>query len=170
LANIDRGVYSILGLAAVNASVTRTISVAMIVLELTGHLSYSVPLMVCVLFSYGTSEIIKPESFFEMLAEVGGLLELHSKKGKIMIKDILVKEPWMKEVDFLSIAESTRDDILYIVKEHTKKDKLNKMRYIPVVDNNIDRNLLYMVKLPELRQWCQFYYGSNDYAPVETLP
>ena len=68
-----RGVYSILGAAAVTSSVTRTVSVAMIVLELNGHLSHAVPLMVCVLASYAVSEYIKPQSFFEMLANMGGL-------------------------------------------------------------------------------------------------
>lgn len=70
---IDRGVYSILGAAATTASVTRTISVAMIVLELNGHLSHAVPCMVCVLASYFISELIKPQSFFEMLSFTTGL-------------------------------------------------------------------------------------------------
>lgn len=68
-----RGVYSILGAAAMTASVTRTISVAMIVLELNGHLSHAVPCMVCVLSSYFISEYLKPQSFFEMLSFTTGL-------------------------------------------------------------------------------------------------
>jgi len=68
-----RGVYSILGAAAMTASVTRTVSVAMIVLELNGHLSHAVPCMVCVLSSYFISELIKPQSFFEMLSFTTGL-------------------------------------------------------------------------------------------------
>jgi len=48
-------------------SVTRTVSVVMIVIELNGHLSHAVPLMICVLCAYWTSEYIKAESFFEML-------------------------------------------------------------------------------------------------------
>lgn len=68
-----RGLYSILGAAAMTSSVTRTISVAMIVLELNGHLSHAVPLMVCVLSSYAISEYLNPRSFFEMLSEFSGL-------------------------------------------------------------------------------------------------
>jgi H+/Cl- antiporter ClcA len=64
----DRGIYSVLGASAVAGSVTRTVSVVMIVIELNGHLSHAVPLMICVLCSYATSEFLKPESFFEMLA------------------------------------------------------------------------------------------------------
>lgn len=84
-----RGVYSILGAAAMTASVTRTVSVAMIVLELNGHLSHAVPLMVCVICSYGISEWLKPCSFFEMLADLGGLDAKVAAKGKIIVKDIL---------------------------------------------------------------------------------
>jgi hypothetical protein len=36
------------------------------------------------------------------------------------------------------------------------------MRYIPVVDNKEDMNLLYMVKVAELKDWCDFYYGFNE--------
>jgi chloride channel 3/4/5 len=49
---VDRGVYSLLGAAALTGSVTRTISVVMIVIELNGHLSHTVPLMICVLCAY----------------------------------------------------------------------------------------------------------------------
>lgn len=71
------------------SSVTRTVSVAVIVLELNGHLSHAVPLMVCVLASYATSEYIKPESFFEMLTEFSGLDKKMVEKGKILIKDVI---------------------------------------------------------------------------------
>ena len=76
-----RGIYSVLGAAAMTASVTRTVSVAMIVLELNGHLSHAVPLMVCVLSSYATSELLKPESFFEMLTALGGLDQQVKERG-----------------------------------------------------------------------------------------
>ena len=70
---VVRGIYSILGGAVLTGCVTRTVSVTMVMLEITGHLSHAVPLMVCVLCSYATGEFIKPQSFFEMLSEVGGL-------------------------------------------------------------------------------------------------
>lgn len=93
-----RGVYSILGAAAVTSSVTRTVSVAMIVLELNGHLSHACPLMVCVLSSYAMSEYLMPVSFFEMLSELGGLDAKISQKGKIIIKDFLDVYPDYKKV------------------------------------------------------------------------
>lgn len=70
-----RGVYSIIGASALTASVTRTVSVAVIVLELNGHLSHVVPVLVSVITAYIISELINPQGFFEMLAELNGLNE-----------------------------------------------------------------------------------------------
>ena len=88
--------YSILGAAAMTSSVTRTVSVAMIVLELNGHLSHAVPLMVCVLSSYAMSEYLVPVSFFEMLSDLGGLDAKMVQKGKIIVQDFLDVNPVYK--------------------------------------------------------------------------
>ena len=72
-------------------SVTRTVSVAVIVLELNGHMSHLVPVMVTVVTSYFVSEWLRPISFFEQL----GILRLLVKKGedkqKVQMKHILAK-------------------------------------------------------------------------------
>ena len=100
------------------SSVTRTVSVAMIVLELNGHLSHAVPLMVCVLSSYAVSEYLKPVSFFEMLSDLLGLDAKISEKGKVIIKDILDVysdykiSPDNKKVQVLSLSDGTLDEIL----------------------------------------------------------
>ncbi len=111
-----RGVYSILGAAAMTSSVTRTISVAMIVLELNGHLSHAVPLMVCVLSSYATSEYLKPQSFFEMLAEFSGLTLKTTQKDQIIVKDLLELDPKYRKMEYLSLRESTYNDMIRLVK------------------------------------------------------
>jgi H+/Cl- antiporter ClcA len=110
-----RGVYTILGAAAFAGSVTRTISVSMIILELNGHLSHAVPTMVCVLTSYAISEWIKPESFFEMLSHIGGLDAKLAAKGKIIIKDLLETNPEYKELQFLSLNDCSEADLIEIV-------------------------------------------------------
>lgn len=143
-----RGVYSILGAAAFCGSVTRTVSVAMIVLELNGHLSHAVPTMVCVLTSYTISEWIKPESFFEMLANLGGLDTKIAAKGKIILKDLIEQMPEYKELQFLSLNESTEADLIEMVKAHCDRPNQEhsvkyQLKYIPVVDSVANMNLLY---------------------------
>ena len=80
------------------ASVTRTVSVAMITLELNGHLSHAIPLMVGVLCSYATSEFIAHESFFEMLSELAGLEKKKREKGDLLVGDVLEYFPKFKNL------------------------------------------------------------------------
>lgn len=103
------------------ASVTRTVSVAMIVLELNGHLSHAVPCMVCVLSSYAISEYLKPESFFEMLLNLSGLDQKITQKGNIVVRDVLKINPEYNEVDYLSLRDSTEDDMEKIIRKHSKE-------------------------------------------------
>lgn len=168
-----RGVYSILGAAAMTSSVTRTVSVAMIVLELNGHLSHAVPLMVCVLSSYGMSEYLIPTSFFEMLSDLGGLDAKMVQKGKIVVKDFLRVNPIYKELDYISLNDTTDLEMIAIIKKNLDKTlkfdddgrPMVRFRYIPIVDSHKKRNLLYMVKLEELRQICEEYLGPINASP-----
>lgn len=152
------------------ASVTRTVSVAMIVLELNGHLSHAVPCMVCVLASYFISELIKPQSFFEMLSFTTGLDLKIKQKCDIIVADLLKIDPRYAELagQFLSLDDCTEQDLVDVVKKHGKSEQLGqgeeaqktqRLRYIPVVDNKINRNLLFMVKTEELQMYCEEYFG-----------
>lgn len=145
------------------SSVTRTVSVAMIVLELNGHLSHACPLMVCVLCSYAISEWWKPQSFFEMLSGLLGLDAKLAAKGKIIIKDIIKQNPEKyAKFDFLSLEDSTQNDLAIMVKKHTNPDNVDRLRYIPIVDSTSGMNLLYLIKVSELKEYCELYFGFYD--------
>ena len=172
-----RGVYSILGAAAMTASVTRTVSVAMIVLELNGHLSHAVPCMVCVLSSYFISELLAPVSFFEMLSAATGLDLKVSQKGNIIMKDMLEVMPRFADLElrYLSLSECTEQDVVAVVKKHghashtaaahqaLREEELRtrnfQQRYIPVVDSHQWRNLLFMVRVEDLQIYCEEHFG-----------
>jgi H+/Cl- antiporter ClcA len=81
-----RGIYSIIGASALTASVTRTVSVAVIVLELNGHMGHVVPVLISVLTAYIISELINPKGFFEMLSELNGINDKIMQKGRILVK------------------------------------------------------------------------------------
>ena len=181
-----RGVYSIIGAAAMTASVTRTVSVAMIVLELNGHLSHAVPCMVCVLSSYFISEFLRPMSFFEMLTITTGLDQKVAQKGNIIIKNMLEVMPHFKDLDnkYLSLNESTELDMIDIVDKHghlnhsksahmaaQKEEEVTgvfRQRYVPIVDSHKWRNLLFMVRVDELQKYCEIHfnygYGKENQA------
>ena len=85
-----------------------------------------------------------------------------SRKGRILIKDILKKNPMYRNVDYLSLEESTQNDLCSIVQKHSSSTLVGRMRYIPVVDNKSDMNLMYTVKVSELKQYCELYFGFFD--------
>ena len=41
------------------------------------------------------------------------------------------------------------------------------MRYVPVVDNKEDMTLLYMIKVEELKDWCEIYFGKAVFRTSE---
>ena len=102
-----RGIYSIIGAAAMTCSVTRTVSVGVIVLELNGHMSHLVPVMVTTVTSYFVSEWLRPLSFFEQLAILRGLYDKKVDKQKILMKDILAKRPEYTEFEYITLNDTT---------------------------------------------------------------
>jgi len=93
--------YSIIGAAALTATVTRTLSVAVMTLELLGHLSHVVPIISSVLTAYIISEMIYPESFYEAMFKLRGLEDLLKKKGQILIRNVLEFEDRFTDFNFL---------------------------------------------------------------------
>ena len=97
------------------SSVTRTVSVAMITLELNGHLSHAIPLMVGVLCSYATSEYIAHESFFEMLSVFAGLEKKKKDKGDLLIKHVLEKFPKFRKLKYLTLTDVNLTDVFTLL-------------------------------------------------------
>lgn len=76
----DESIYAIIGAAAVTSSVTRTLSVAMIVFELNGQLSHMMPVLIGVLISYHVSNSLSL-SVFDVLLNMKGLPYLPGLKS-----------------------------------------------------------------------------------------
>ena len=65
---IDEGIYAIVGGAALGGAVTKTVSVAMIVFEMTGQVNHMVPIMVGVIVAnFAASSITM--SIFDVILE-----------------------------------------------------------------------------------------------------
>ncbi|GAA5857166.1 hypothetical protein JCM8547_009348 [Rhodosporidiobolus lusitaniae] len=74
------GVWAMIGAAATLAGVTRTtVSLAVIVFELTGTLTYSVPTMLAVLLAKTVADSIEPRSIYDLVIEVADLPYLDAK-------------------------------------------------------------------------------------------
>ena len=75
-----------MGASSLIASVTKSVSIAVIVLELDGDMSYIIPVLFSVITSYITSELINPEGIYEILSDLNGLNDKIKEKGKIIVK------------------------------------------------------------------------------------
>ncbi|GAA5971664.1 hypothetical protein JCM21900_003889 [Sporobolomyces salmonicolor] len=78
------GVWAMIGAAGALAGVTRTtVSLAVIVFELTGTLTYSVPTMFAVLVAKSVADAIEPRSIYDLVIEVADLPYLDAKQEYI---------------------------------------------------------------------------------------
>lgn len=98
-----RGIYSMVGATALTASVTRTVSVAVIVLEINGHHAHMIPVIVAALTAYIISEFIYPLGFFEMIFELKGLKAMLIQKNSILVREALAYETRFNTFDYLSL-------------------------------------------------------------------
>ncbi|ORY75039.1 chloride channel [Leucosporidium creatinivorum] len=74
------GVWAMIGAAATLAGVTRTtVSLAVIMFELTGSLTYTVPVMLGVLTAKTVADAIEPRSIYDLVIEIADLPYLDAK-------------------------------------------------------------------------------------------
>ena len=71
------------------ASITRSVAVSVILIEMTGHFAFGLPIMVGTLVSYFTTEYINQPSIFEMFSRVIGLERQKQEKGEMRVDDVL---------------------------------------------------------------------------------
>lgn len=64
---IVAGGYSVVGAAAFAGAATHTVSVAMIVFEMTGQISHLVPVMIAVLISNAVAALLQPSLYDSMI-------------------------------------------------------------------------------------------------------
>jgi chloride channel 3/4/5 len=75
------GVYAMVGAAATVTGVTRmTVSLAVIMFELTGALTYVIPVMIAIMIAKWTADAVHHASFFEVMIERNGHPYLDNKK------------------------------------------------------------------------------------------
>ncbi|KAL6723843.1 hypothetical protein Aduo_018804 [Ancylostoma duodenale] len=67
--NIYPGVYAVVGAASFSASVTHTVSVSVMIFEITGQLHYILPVMISVLISNAVCAYLQP-SFFDTIIKI----------------------------------------------------------------------------------------------------
>ena len=147
--------YSIIGAAWVVSSVTRTVSVAMILFELNGDLDYLIPVLFAMVISYAVSNSLAM-SIFDVLLDMKGLPYLPALKSVALYNQ---KASDIMNPNFLYLTVNSKlKDIVIILQYLGPKSKS-----IPIVESEENKILLYSVHAQALRKYIFSYYMKVSY-------
>ncbi|OUM69369.1 hypothetical protein PIROE2DRAFT_68547 [Piromyces sp. E2] len=142
---VTPGVYAFIGAAAALGGVTRmTVSTTVIMFELTGSLSYVLPVMVTVMVSKWVGDAFDRDSIYDALIDLNQYPFLDSKRdyySDAVVSDIMTKED---NIIALPAIGLTLNDIENILQEY-------QYQGFPIVNNTYDKLLIGYIGRSELR-------------------
>ncbi|ESK97097.1 voltage-gated chloride channel [Moniliophthora roreri MCA 2997] len=114
------GLYAMVGAAATLSGVTRTtVSLAVIMFELTDTLTYAVPVMLAVLVAKTVADALEPKGIYDLVIELQQLPYLDAKHeylwGDLQIEDITVRDVEVVRLDHTNTVTSLRDQLQILV-------------------------------------------------------
>jgi len=134
---ITPGVYAMLGAAAALCGVTRmTISLVVIMFELTGGVSYVIPIMITILAAKWTADAINKNSIFDCLIEENDYPYLNNKRIPVHQKsvvDIMDTNVLTLEVNY----KYSVDELIDILNNQLLTNQYSDDGGFPVLDNGM---------------------------------
>ncbi|KAI8993999.1 chloride channel [Trametes punicea] len=114
------GLYAMVGAAATLSGVTRTtVSLAVIMFELTDTLTYAVPVMLSVLVAKTIADALEPKGIYDLVIELSQLPYLDAKHdyvwGAHTISDVADRDVDVIRVDRENTVKSLRDQLQELV-------------------------------------------------------
>ncbi|KAJ3575087.1 hypothetical protein NP233_g1329 [Leucocoprinus birnbaumii] len=111
------GLYAMVGAAATLSGVTRTtVSLAVIMFELTDTLTYAVPVMLAVLVAKTVADALEPKGIYELVIDLNQLPFLDAKHeylwGDLQINDVTSQDVESINLDESNTIMSLRDKLL----------------------------------------------------------
>ncbi|XP_055541757.1 chloride channel protein 2 isoform X3 [Wyeomyia smithii] len=159
LAPIIPGGYSVVGAAAFSGAVTHTVSVGVIVFEMTGQITHIVPVMIASLVSNAVAALLQPSMYdsiilIKKLPYLPDLLPSGSGMYNIFVEDFMVRD--VKHI-WKGISYQQLKEIL----------KANKaLRSLPIVDSPDNKTLLGSVQRYELIKLIDKHIGREKRLEV----
>lgn len=110
------GLYAMVGAAAALSGVTRTtVSLSVIMFELTDTLTYAVPVMLSVLVAKTVADALEPKGIYDLVIELSQLPYLDAKHeylwSNLSIKEVTDRDVDVIRVDQHNTVESLRDQL-----------------------------------------------------------
>ncbi|KAH9858448.1 chloride channel [Lenzites betulinus] len=114
------GLYAMVGAAATLSGVTRTtVSLAVIMFELTDTLTYAVPVMLSILVAKTIADALEPKGIYDLVIELSQLPYLDAKHeylwGNLLINDVTDRDVDVIRVDRENTVKSLRDQLQFLV-------------------------------------------------------
>lgn len=114
------GLYAMVGAAAALSGVTRTtISLAVIMFELTDTLTYAVPVMLGVLVAKTVADALEPKGIYELVIELAQLPYLNAKHqylwGGHTISDAMDRDVEVINIERVNTVRALRDQLAKLV-------------------------------------------------------
>ena len=141
--HIVAGGYATVGAASFTGAVTHTISISVIVFEMTGQITHIIPILISVLISNGIAALLQPSCydsiiFIKKLPYLPNILPSSSKAYTVYVEDFMLNE--IKYIWYGMTYKQLRQ---------TLKDG-KKLRAFPLVDNPESMILLGSIQRGEL--------------------
>ncbi|KAG6911122.1 hypothetical protein DXG01_003862 [Tephrocybe rancida] len=114
------GLYAMVGAAASLSGVTRTtVSLAVIMFELTDTLTYAVPVMLSVLVAKTVADALEPKGIYDLVIELNQLPYLDSKHeylwGNLQINDATARDVEVIRLDRTNTVGTLRDQLVALM-------------------------------------------------------
>ncbi|KAL9890912.1 chloride channel protein 2 isoform 6-T12 [Glossina fuscipes fuscipes] len=159
LSPIIPGGYAVVGAAAFSGAVTHTVSVAVIVFEMTGQITHVVPVMIAVLVANAIAALLQPSMYdsiilIKKLPYLPDLLPSSSGMYSIYVEDFMVRD-----VKYIWQGISYQK-----LKEVLKANKT--LRSLPLVDSPANMILLGSVQRYELIKMIEKHIGREKRMEV----
>ncbi|KAJ7096255.1 clc channel [Mycena epipterygia] len=110
------GLYAMVGAAAALSGVTRTtISLSVIMFELTNSLDYTVPLMLSILVAKTVADALEPKGIYDLVIDLSQLPYLDSKHeylwGSLQVNDVTVRDAEVIRLDHPNTVRTLIDQL-----------------------------------------------------------
>ncbi|XP_066251940.1 chloride channel protein 2 isoform X2 [Euwallacea similis] len=156
------GGYATVGAAAFSGSVTHTISVSVIVFEMTGQISHIIPIMIAVLISNAIASLLAPSMYdsiilIKKLPYLPDLLPSSSGMYNVYVEDFMVRD-----IKYI-FHGMTYEELKQLLKEN------RKLQSFPLVDKPDSMILLGSIQRLQLIQLIEKHIGRERRLQVAAI-
>ena len=164
MACVTPGTYAIVGAASALAGATRmTVSIVVIMFELTGALTYVLPIMIAVMISKWVGDAISPMGIYESWIHFNGYPFLDNRDDNSAAVPTIPASQVMTRIEDLVVITATG----HTIQSLKNLLEMNSFRGFPVIDNPRDAILLGFISRTELEFALESASQSRS-LPAET--